>query len=208
MRYALYILETLAWRLFFSRTLVHCGLRLICCPGNNEKTIQNIRYWALITDELWINHKDFKCTVATVFTNVFERLHKQIKWIRVNNECQIYKAGSFIYLLGNERTLQINVNSINQDIFSQEAADNTLLFLLFLFFPPYQQLKRVFKNVLYLAESIIRTFGFEKMNGLIDEPFNLEGECNKQWNVKISLYKDTVNGNAIYHASPSVFLWK
>ena len=92
--------------------------------------------------------------------------------------------------------------------FSQEAADNTLLFLLFLFFPPYQQLKRVFKNVLYLAESIIRTFVFEKMNGLIDEPFNLEGECNKQWNVKISLYKDTVNGNPIYHASPSVFLWK
>ena len=42
------------------------------------------------------------------------------------------------------------------------------------------QLKRVFKNVLYLAESIIRTFDFEKMNGLIDEPFNLEGECNKQ----------------------------
>ena len=92
----------------------------------------------------------------------------------------VRQAGSFIYLLGNERTLQINVNSINQDIFSQEAADNTLLFLLFLFFPPYQQLKHVFKNVLYLAESIIRTFVFEKMNGLIDEPFNLEGECNKQ----------------------------
>ena len=44
------------------------------------------------------------------------------------------------------------------------------------------------------------------MNGLIDEPFNLEGECNKQWNVKIGLYKDTVNNNAIYHASPSVFM--
>ena len=72
------------------------------------------------------------------------------------------------------------MNSINQDVFSQQAADNALLFLLFLFFPPYQQLKRVFKNVLYLAESIIRTFDFEKMNGLIDEPFNLEGECNKQ----------------------------
>ena len=84
------------------------------------------------------------------------------------------------YLLGNERTFQINVNSINQDVFSQQAADNALFFLLFLFFPPYQQLKRVFKNVLYLAESIIRTFDFEKMNGLIDEPFNLEGECNKQ----------------------------
>ena len=101
MRYALYILETLAWRLFFSRTLVHCGLRLICCPGN-EKTIQNIRYWALITDELWINHKDFKCTVATVFTNVFERLHKQIKWIRVNNECQ----RSFHCLTSNHLSLQ------------------------------------------------------------------------------------------------------
>ena len=109
------------------------------------------------------------------------------------------------YLLGNERTFQINVNSINQDVFSQQAADNALFFLLFLFFPPYQQLKRVFKNVLYLAESIIRTFDFEKMNGLIDEPFNLEGECNKQWNVKIGLYKDTVNNNAIYHASPSVW---
>ena len=102
MRYALYILETLAWRLFFSRTLVHCGLRLICCPGNNEKTIQNIRYWALITDELWINHKDFKCTVATVFTNVFERLHKLIKWIRVNNECQ----RSFHCLTSNHLSLQ------------------------------------------------------------------------------------------------------
>ena len=78
-------------------------------------------------------------------------------------------------------------------------------FFFFFFFPPYQQLKRVFKNVLYLAESIIRTFDFEKMNGLIDEPFNLEGECNKQWNVKIGLYKDTVNNNAIYHASPSVW---
>ena len=89
--------------------------------------------------------------------------------------------------------------------FSQQAADNALFFLLFLFSPPYQQLKRVFKNVLYLAESIIRTFDFEKMNGLIDEPFNLEGECNKQWNVKIGLYKDTVNNNAIYHASPSVW---
>ena len=43
------------------------------------------------------------------------------------------------------------------------------------------------------------------MNGLIDEPFNLEGECNKQWNVKIGLYKDTVNNNAIDHARPSVF---
>ena len=43
------------------------------------------------------------------------------------------------------------------------------------------------------------------MNGLIDEPFNLEGECNMQWNVKIGLYKDTVNNNAIDHASPSVF---
>ena len=72
------------------------------------------------------------------------------------------------------------MNSINQDVFSQEAAHNALFFLLFLFFPPYQQLKRVFKNVLYLAESIIRTFDFEKMNGLIEELFNLEGECNKQ----------------------------
>ena len=97
------------------------------------------------------------------------------------------------------------MNSINQDVFSQQAAHNALFFLLFLFFPPYQQLKRVFKNVLYLAESIIRTFDFEKMNGLIDELFNLEGECNKQWNVKIGLYKDTVNNNAIYHASPSVW---
>ena len=51
-------------------------------------------------------------------------------------------------------------------------------FFFFFFFPPYQQLKRVFKNVLYLAESIIRTFDFEKMNGLIDELFNLEGKCN------------------------------
>ena len=32
--------------------------------------------------------------------------------------------------------------------------------------PPYQQLKRVFKHVLYLAESIIIPFDFEKMNVL------------------------------------------
>ena len=57
-------------------------------------------------------------------------------------------------------------------------------FFFFFFSQKYQQLKRVFKNVLYLAESIIRTFDFEKMNGLIEELFNLEGECNKQWNVK------------------------
>ena len=33
-------------------------------------------------------------------------------------------------------------------------------------FPPYQQLKGVFKHVLYLAESIIIPFDFEKMNVL------------------------------------------
>ena len=47
-------------------------------------------------------------------------------------------------------------------------------------FSPCQQLKRVFKHVLYLAESIIITLDFEKMNVLIAEPFNLAGECNKQ----------------------------
>ena len=52
--------------------------------------------------------------------------------------------------------------------------------LFFFFFPPYQQLKRVFKHVLYLAESIIVTFDFEKMNVLIDEPFNLAGECSRK----------------------------
>ena len=42
------------------------------------------------------------------------------------------------------------------------------------------------------------------MNVLIDEPFNLAGECNKQGNVTIGLYKDTVNGNALYHASMKI----
>ena len=36
----------------------------------------------------------------------------------------IRQAGSFIYLLGNKRTFQINVNPVNQDVFSQKAADN------------------------------------------------------------------------------------
>ena len=45
------------------------------------------------------------------------------------------------------------------------------------------------------------------MNILTDEPFNLAGEWNKQWNVTIGLYKDTMNGNALYHASPSVFFF-
>lgn len=100
---------------------------------------------------------------------------------------------------------ELYVNSVNQLVFSQQAADNALFFLLFLFSPQYQQLKRVFKNVFYLGESIIITFDFEKINGLIDEPFNLAGECNKQRNFTIGLYKDTANGNALYHASLRFF---
>ena len=40
-------------------------------------------------------------------------------------------------------------------------------------------MKRVFKHVLYLIESIIITFDFEEINVLIEEPFNLAGECKK-----------------------------
>ena len=55
-----------------------------------------------------------------------------------------------------------------------------IIIMHFLSFSPYQQLKRVFKHVLYLAESIIITFDFEEINVLIEEPFNLAGECKKQ----------------------------
>ena len=93
----------------------------------------------------------------------------------------VRQARSFTYLHGNERTFQINVNSINQDVFhSKLYNNNALFFLLFLSFSPYQQLKRVFKHVLYLVESIIIIFDFEEINVLIEELFNLAGECKKR----------------------------
>ena len=37
------------------------------------------------------------------------------------------------------------------------------------------------------------------------QPFNLAGEFDRQWNATIGLYKDKVNGNALYDPSRRFF---
>ena len=41
-----------------------------------------------------------------------------------------------------------------------------------------------------------------------EELFNLAGESDRQWNATIGLYKDKVNGNALYDASRRFFFMK
>ena len=43
----------------------------------------------------------------------------------------VRQARSFTYLHGNERTFQINVNSINQDVFHSKLYNNNALFFPF-----------------------------------------------------------------------------